>query len=118
MNNDKMEEKPVTENELNLKWGEEEIIRVEIENLQMEVKQLIREVQTLANKQNTMEDKVRYKPRLYANAIIEDTSDFHNFWGNDKEHEEAEMSRIDFIKEVVEYLLVYCKHNPNREIDN
>ncbi len=111
MNNENIEEKPVTENKLNLKWGAEEIIRVEIENLQLAVNQLTDAVHTLVNKENMMSDKERRTPHLYANAIIEDTSDFHNFWGDDKMHEVAEMRRVDFLREVAEHLLVYCNNN-------
>lgn len=111
MNNDNMKENSAEENKVDLRWGTEEIIRVEIENLQLVVNKLADRVNTLAYKENMMSGKVRYTPHLYANAIIEDTSDFHNFWGDDKMHEAAEMSRVDFLREVAEHLLVYCNHN-------
>jgi len=105
------EEKPVTENKVKLKWGSEEILGVKIENLQLTANQILQEVQTLVNKENMMSDKERRTPHLYANAIIEDTSDFHNFWGDDKMHESAEIRRVDFLREVAEHLLVYCNRN-------
>ena len=109
--NNKKENKPVTEKEVNLNWGAKEILGVKIDNLQMTINQLIREVQALVNKEKMMSDKERGTPRLYANAIIEDTSDFHNFWGDDKMHEAAEIRRVDFLRQIAEHLLVYCNHN-------
>lgn len=111
MNNENMQEKSVTENKVNLQWGQREILGVKVENLQMTADKILREIQAINSKQNMMSDKERRIPHLYANAIIEDTSDFHNFWGDDKMHEKAEMNRIDFIREIAEHLLVYCNHN-------
>lgn len=111
MSNENMQEKSVAENKANLKWGQREILGVKMENLQMTADKILREIQTIGSKQNMMSDKERRTPHLYANAIIEDTSDFHNFWGDDKMHENAEMNRIDFLREIAEHLLVYCNHN-------
>lgn len=111
MSNENMQEKSVTENKANLKWGQREILGVKMENLQMTADKILREIQAINTKKNIMSDKERRTPHLYANAIIEDTSDFHNFWGDDKMHEKAEMDRIDFIREIAEHLLVYCNHN-------
>lgn len=95
--------------------GTREILGVKMENLQMTADKILREIQAINTKKNIMSDKERRTPHLYANAIIEDTSDFHNFWGDDKMHEKAEMDRIDFIREIAEHLLVYC--NANREVE-
>lgn len=104
-------EKPVTENKVNLQWGQREILGIKMENLQMTADNILREVKCLEQRKNMFEDKERRTPRLYANVIIEDTSDFHNFWGDDKMHEKAEMRRVDFLREIAEHLLVYCNHN-------
>lgn len=104
-------EKPVTENKVNLQWGQREILGVKMENLQMTADNILREVKCLEQRKKMFEDKERRTPRLYANAIIEDASDFHNFGGDDKMHEKAEMRRVDFLREIAEHLLVYCNHN-------
>lgn len=111
MSNENVQEKSVTENKVNLQWGQREILGVKMENLQMTANKILREIQAVNSKQNMMLDKERRTPHLYANAIIEDTSDFHNFNGDDKMHEKAEMNRIDFLREIAEHLLVYCNHN-------
>lgn len=111
MNNENMQEKQVTENKVNLEWGAKEILGVKMENLQMTADKILREIQSIKSKQNMMFDKERRTPHLYAKVIIDDTSDFHNFWGDDKMHEKAEMNRVDFLREIAEHLLIYCNHN-------
>lgn len=111
MSNENMQEKSVAENKVNLQWGQREILGVKMENLQMTADKILREFQAISSKQNMMSDKERRTPHLYAKAIIEDTSDFHNFYGDDKMHGRAEMNRIDFLREIAEHLLVYCNHN-------
>lgn len=111
MSNENIQEKSVTENKVNLQWGKREILGVKMENLQMTADKILGEIQAISSKQNMMSDKERRTPHLYAKAIIEDTSDFHNFCGDDKMHEKAEMNRIDFLREIAEHLIVYCNHN-------
>lgn len=77
MSNENMQEKSVTENKVNLQWGQREILGVKMENLQMTADKILREIQAISSKQNMMSDKERRTPHLYANAIIEDTSDSH-----------------------------------------
>lgn len=115
MSNENIQEKSVTENKVNLQWGKREILGVKMENLQMTADKILREIQAISSKQNMMSDKERRTPHLYAKSIIEDTSDFHNFYGDDKMHERAEMNRIDFLREIAEHLLIYCKHNKEEE---
>jgi hypothetical protein len=115
MNNENMQEKSVEENKVNLQWGTKEILGVKMENLQMTEDKILREIQAISSKKNMMSDKERRTPHLYAKAIIEDTSDFHNFCGDGKMHEKAEVNRIDFLREIAEHLLVYCDHHGEAE---
>ena len=115
MNDENKQEKTVAENNVNFQWGQREALGVKMENLQMTADKILREIQTISAKQNMMSDKERRTPRLYANAIIEDTSDFHNFSGDDKMHKLEEMRRVDFLREIAEHLLVYCNHNGEAE---
>lgn len=104
-------ENDITKNKVNLQWGTKEVLGIKIENLQMTANDILREVQALQIQKGILENKERNTPHLYANAIIKDTSDFHNFWGDDKMHENAEISRCEFLRQIAEHLLVYCNAN-------
>ncbi|MCM1224995.1 MAG: hypothetical protein NC548_62145 [Lachnospiraceae bacterium] len=115
MKNRNENERPITENKVNLNWGIKEILGVKIDNLQMSANQMNRELWVLNQHRNMFADKERRTPHLYASVIVEDTSDFHNFNGDDKTHERAEMDRIKFLREVAQHLLVYCEANESEK---
>lgn len=115
MNNENQNKNDITENKVNLQWGQKEVLGVKMENLQMTTNIILREVRALQIQKGILENKERNTPHLYANAIIKDTRDFHNFCGDDEMHEKAEISRCKFLRQVAKHLLVYCNANESEE---